>query len=592
VLLVLVKKGSERMETKANFVLIGAFTVLGILGVLGLFVWFAKVEIDQQYAQYDILFDTVSGLGLAGDVRYNGLSVGRVTDLTLDQADPSKVRVRIEVRAETPIKTDTVAQLNAQGVTGVSFVSLSGGSPGSPLLRDVGEPGAVPLIQSERSIVQALTEDAPDLIAEAVAALKEARSFLGEENQTAVSSLLRNLERASGQLDQALADFSDISKTVSEGTAQISKFTRRLDNIGNAVETTLKSANKTLEVARSAIVNAETTLTAATTALTTAETTFGDADTFIKERVPVIADDLSSAIRSIDTATNDLRAQIDDLSKRFGGSADQATARLTELQTTIAALDATLADARASFTAVESASTNFQGLIDGEGTALVADARATLKTVQETIAGLDKTLKEDIPAIVTDVRTAVTSATGVINQVSTDVSAFTKRLEPLTVSGEATLQAATETLQNANRTMANLDKALGTSEETLDAAKGAFVKAEGIMDSDLGPAIADIRAAASQFDATMAAVSKDIPGLTEDLRAAAGKALDVIDGIDETVSASAPPIRTFAQNGLPEITKFAREAQTLVIELEKLTKKLERDPARFFFGNNASEFRR
>jgi phospholipid/cholesterol/gamma-HCH transport system substrate-binding protein len=58
------------------------------------------------------------------------------------------------------------------------------------------------------------------------------------------------------------------------------------------------------------------------------------------------------------------------------------------------------------------------------------------------------------------------------------------------------------------------------------------------------------------------------------------------------VSDSAPPIQSFAQTGLPEFTRFAREAQQLVSQLEQLTKKMERDPARFFFGNNVPEFRR
>jgi len=65
------------METRANFVLIGAFTLFGILGSLGFFLWLAKVEVDRQYAYYDILFENVSGLGEAGDVRYNGLPVGQ-----------------------------------------------------------------------------------------------------------------------------------------------------------------------------------------------------------------------------------------------------------------------------------------------------------------------------------------------------------------------------------------------------------------------------------------------------------------------------------------------------------------------------------
>jgi phospholipid/cholesterol/gamma-HCH transport system substrate-binding protein len=580
------------METKANFVLIGAVTVLGILGLLGLLIWFAKVEIDRQYAWYESLFESVSGLGMAADVRYNGLSVGKVIGLGLDADDPSKVRVRIEVAADTPIKTDTVAQLNSQGVTGVAFVALTGGSPDAELLHNPSDPTLIPIIQTERSVVQALTEDAPDLVAEAVAAIKDFRNVLGPENQSAVANLLQNLETASGKLEQALSDFSDISNTVAAGTAEISKFTGRLDEIGSTIQTTLLKVNETLDVAKVAIGEVEPTMRSATAAFTTAEKTISGVDIFVQNRAPQIADDLSGAIRTIDTAATELSTQLDTVLKQFGGTADAATGRFTALETTIAALDQTLAEARTSLAAVESASVSFQDLMDGEGTELVFDARAMLKSVQETISGMDKTLQEDIPMIVTDIRTAVTKATVIIDQVSGDVAAFTKRLDPLVETGDATLKAATETLQNANRTLANLDRALSTTEKTLDTAERTFAEAEGVIKIDLGPAISDIRTAAGQFETTMATLSQDIPAITADLRNAMARALEVIQEIDDTVTASAPPIQSFARNGLPEFTKFAREAQQLVYQLEQMTKKLERDPARFFFGNNVPEFRR
>ena len=580
------------METKANFVLIGAVTILGILGLLGLLVWFSKVEIDRQYAQYEILFESVSGLGMAGDVRYNGLSVGQVVGLALDADDPSKVRVRIEVAAGTPIKTDTTAQLNSQGVTGVGYVALSGGSPEAALLRDPENPDDVPLITAERSVVQALTEDAPDLVSEAVTAIKEVRSFLGTENQTAVANVLQNLETASGKLEQALTDFSEISQTVSEGTAEISKFTGRLDEIGETIQTTLLKVNETLDIAKVSIAEVEPTMQSATEAFTTAEKTIGNVDSFVQTRVPQIADELSAAIRSIDTATNELRVQLDTVLTQFGGSADAATQRLAELETTIATLDVTLAEARTSLAAVESASVSFEGLVDGEGAALVTEARTALKTVQDAIAGIDTVFQEDIPAIVADIRAAVTSASGVIDQASADVSAFTKRLDPMLASGEQTLQAATDTLTNANRTLANLDQALSTAESTLNAAERTFLDAEAIITTDLGPAIADVRSAAGQFNTTMATLSADIPEVTADLREAMTGALDVIEKINDTVAASAPPIQSFSQTGLPEFTKFAREAQQLVYQLEQLTKKMERDPARFFFGSDLREYRR
>ncbi|MDO6585706.1 MlaD family protein [Salipiger sp. 1_MG-2023] len=580
------------METKANFVLIGAVTLAGLLGMMGLLVWFAKIEIDRQYAVYEVLFDDASGLGMAADVRYNGLAVGKVIGLDLDQSDPSKVRVQIEVAATTPIKTDTTAQLNSLGVTGVGFVALTGGSAEAPLLRDTEDPNAVKLIESERSVVQALSEDAPDLVAEAVAAIREVRNFLGAENQQSVANVLNNLESASGQLETALSDFSDISRTVSDGVGEITKFTGRLDVIGTSVETALVSITETLDVAKLAIASVEPTFRSASEAFTTAEATIDDVDTFVQTRVPQIADDLTAAIRSVETATAELQPQLEEVLAQFGGTATAATQRFDELEATIAGLDATLAEAQASFGAIETASGAFQLLVSGEGTALVTDARATLTSVNEAVASVDRMLKDDIPPIVADIRSAVSSASGVIDTVSADVSAFTNSLDPLAASGEETLKAATQTLQNADRTLANLDRALTTTETTLETAEGAFAKADTVLSTDLGPAVADIRTAAGQVETTMSSLAADIPAITTDLRAAAARTLSLVENIEATVAASAPPVQAFARDGLPEFTRFALEAQQLVTRLEQVAKKLERDPARFFFGNSLPEFRR
>ena len=122
------------METRANFVLIGAFTLLGILGSLGFFIWLASVQIDRQYDVYGILFDDVSGLDKSGDVRFNGIPVGRVIGLRIYAPDPAKVLVTVEVDADTPVRENTVEQLTSQGVTGVAYIALSGGRGDAPLM--------------------------------------------------------------------------------------------------------------------------------------------------------------------------------------------------------------------------------------------------------------------------------------------------------------------------------------------------------------------------------------------------------------------------------------------------------------------------
>ncbi len=106
------------METKARFVLVGAFTLAAMAALLAFLLWLAQVQINRSYAQYDIVFDTVSGLGQDSVVRYNGVDVGKVLDIALDAQNPALVRVRIEINAATPVRKDTVATLSSQGVTG------------------------------------------------------------------------------------------------------------------------------------------------------------------------------------------------------------------------------------------------------------------------------------------------------------------------------------------------------------------------------------------------------------------------------------------------------------------------------------------
>mgnify|MGYP003668223913 CR=1 FL=1 len=153
------------METRANYILIGVFTLLSILGTLAFFIWLASVQINKQYQTYGILFENVSGLDASGDVSFNGISVGKVVGLEIAEQDPSKVFTTIEIEASVPIRSDTVAQLQSQGVTGVSYISLSGGTPTAPPL--VANADGWMMIPSRRSTVQTLVEDAPDILVEA-----------------------------------------------------------------------------------------------------------------------------------------------------------------------------------------------------------------------------------------------------------------------------------------------------------------------------------------------------------------------------------------------------------------------------------------
>ena len=171
-------------------------------------------------------------------MRFNGVDVGKVLTIALDKTDPSKVRVRIEVSATTPIRQGTEATLASQGVTGVAFVGLVGGDAGAKRL-PVNAATDVAEIPSKPTVVQGLLADAPDLLANATSALDDVRRFSTPENAVHVASILANLDAASARLDTVVDDLTKAS-------ASLAKAADKLDGLATNANATLDDARKSL----------------------------------------------------------------------------------------------------------------------------------------------------------------------------------------------------------------------------------------------------------------------------------------------------------------------------------------------------------
>ena len=269
------------METRARFILVGVFTIVGLLAMLGFILWLAKVQIDRTYARYDIVFDSVAGLGQASTVQYNGVSVGQVLSIALDRDNPALVRVRIEIYASTPIRTDTMASLATQVVTGVSFVALEGGSVASPPLRPV-PPAEVAVIESRPSVMQGLIADAPDLLAEAILLMRDIRAFTTPENGAAITAILMNVERA----------------------------TARIDTMATQVEVVMAATEVTLGRVDAALIEAQGT--------------FAGANEMIAADIPAILRSLDTAIGDFGRAASGLESFTRNGLPQFGAFATEA----------------------------------------------------------------------------------------------------------------------------------------------------------------------------------------------------------------------------------------------------------------------------
>jgi len=221
------------METKANHVLIGAFTILvSILTVL-FALWAANYSSNKQWDQYEVVFsEAVTGLGTGGIVQYNGINVGEVTKLRLDPKDPRKVIARIRLAAETPVKIDTKAKLAFVGLTGVAQIQLSGGLPESPLLLPTPEQ-PIPRIPTVPSALQNLSAAADDIV-------ERIRAILSDEN----------VARISGTLD----DIHQLTTTVAAQKQDIASLIKNLRDVSVQLNTTLVKAQGSLDTIDKSVV--------------------------------------------------------------------------------------------------------------------------------------------------------------------------------------------------------------------------------------------------------------------------------------------------------------------------------------------------
>jgi phospholipid/cholesterol/gamma-HCH transport system substrate-binding protein len=571
------------METRANYILIGVFALLSILGTLAFFVWLASVQVNKKYETYGILFDDVSGLDASGDVSFNGISVGRVIGLRIAEQDPSKVFTTIEIESDVPIRSDTVAQLQSQGVTGVSYISLSGGTPSAAPL-SVNEDGVM-IIPSRRSTVQALVEDAPDLLAEATSLLSQFQSIVGPENQAYVTNILRNLDASSGRLDEALDDFSDITGTVRDATTQITLFTDRLDSIGQSISGTLEQADSTLAAATGAFETADTVLAGSVETIDSAGSVFEQAKVLLDTQVPEILAQLSQAAALTNTAIADLQSRSGTALDGFTQTGDLLNARLIELETS-------LQEANIAFVAVTEAADGFDQLVVGDGASLIAEARVVLGDAKSAIATIEAVVLNDVPAIMADIRSGVARANTAVDTVANNIASLSDRLDPMAEGAEQALASANALFVDAQSTLAALDTTLDVSTRTLGSAQTTFDAATRIMDTDLGPMVADIRTASDQIARAVTDVTADIPAITADLRALIARGDAVARQIQTAVAQSTPGISEFASRGLPELTRLTSEARNLISTLADVTRKIERNPAGFILDSRVPEYRK
>jgi phospholipid/cholesterol/gamma-HCH transport system substrate-binding protein len=293
------------MEPKVNYIVVGSFVALLGVAILAGILWLGKTDYRGSYDRYEAYMkESVAGLSVDSTVKYRGVDVGRVKAIALNPDNPEQVLLTLEIAHGTPVKADTMAVLETQGLTGLATINLTGGSRDAPALQ-VQDGQAYPVIKTGPSLFVRLDEAVSRMLSEEGvarllvdldAAAKGVAQALDEENRE--------------QLKRTIKDLSDVARTITAHKGQIeqslSGAARSADNLAKLTA----SMNEQVPALLAGINRSVAKLDAAT-------------------------DELARTSRTVGTVVTEAKPELQQFTKRTLPEAGQLVTELRQLTSTL-----------------------------------------------------------------------------------------------------------------------------------------------------------------------------------------------------------------------------------------------------------------
>lgn len=447
------------METRASFVIVGAFVLSFFVAIVAAVVWLADVDIDADTVHYDIFFEgSVSGLSVGNPVRYGGIPIGIVTDMRISQDRFGEIQVIVEVPRNTLVREDAVARLEYQGITGVGFIQIDGGTEAAAPLK-AGPGQDRPEIRSEKSALQQVFDSAPEIMQDLEEVANQATKLLNDQNIAHIQNTLNNIDRFSNALgdssedvafllqegagtmeqlrrtaseaERLVAAFADRSESIAVATedtvleaqalvGDMRNFTQRLDGLAQEASPVLDNANTMIqgytdlsqdmrgEVGRLSAQLSETMIRL--------DGVIGSTDTRMEELLQRAAQSLDTADTMMETASSRINTVADEAEGTMGNYARLAD----DLAPMVSSVARDASSAVADFSAISGELKNAAESIAGaanEAKLLIAENRAPVTNFSST--GL-----YEFTQLLSEMRILVGSLTRITNQIERDPAHF------------------------------------------------------------------------------------------------------------------------------------------------------------------------
>ncbi len=256
------------METKVNYTIVGIFVLVFSMALIAGVVWLgAGAEYRKSYNDYLVYMnESVAGLNLNAPVRYRGVSVGRVKEISIAPDKQESVRLLLEIESGITIRESTVATLRSQGLTGIATIELSGGDVQSPVL-EAKNGEKYPVIRSAPSLMTRLDATITPILTNLNESIGRLNDTLSEKNRADLSRILSDLAklsdilaRRSNEIDSGVIDASKMLANGEKASESLPQLIQRLGKTADEFEKMAKDASQSSTAARSTIAHVDETI--------------------------------------------------------------------------------------------------------------------------------------------------------------------------------------------------------------------------------------------------------------------------------------------------------------------------------------------
>ena len=434
------------METKANYALVGFFTLLVVAAAFGFVYWMAQYGRSGPMAELAIRIPgSANGLSVGSAVRFNGIPVGSVRSLNIDPDDPRYSIAFTEVQTSAPVYPSTKAVLEVQGLTGAAYIELSGGKTGEDnLLQKAQDTGRPAVLIADQSSVTNLLATADKILQRADDAIGQIQGFVTDARGP-LTRTIQHAEAFTGALSANSDAIDDFLRSLSALSGTFNRVSERLDSTLAAAEGLVKAVNP--DKINNILTNAET-----------------------------VTDNIAKSSDKIDGIMLEVR----DAAAGFNKASEEAQSVLKRADQLLAAVDPKKVN-----TAVDNI------------TSATADARSALSSAREVVDGVADR-RDEINKAIED----FTQLAQKLNQASTRVDGILAKVDTM-VSGDESkglFAEAQKTLQSIRATADNLNSRIGPIADNLARFSNTGLRDVQTLIGDTRKAVQNLNETITNFD--------------------------------------------------------------------------------------------